>query len=269
MTRQRNGNEVMNRVGYLLGLEMCIDYIMTQVYVRRVRFYGSTRGEYRFPRSTMWGGLVVKICKGVVIDYTMTQVPLMKGWACNNNALSSFEMPNYPLPLARPTVYVLKDHKYENWGLHVWGDVHVHTSWETPLFGTGFDDHGIYWDIQVKLDGVLHFIVHKGDTKDCSGSVSVSHANIWVVSERSTLFMEKPDLASLRKRLLTGLLLVSAINHHGNTTHRLMNKVASTNTQELTGDTGSHLVILHIGFHPMESLRLPLPMYDSTHGAGS
>lgn len=95
--------------------------------------------------------------------------------------------------------YNRKDRRYENWGLHAWGDVSVHTFWEKPLYATGSDGFGLYWDVQVKPKGVLNFVIHKGEIKDCSGLISIGHADVWVVSECSTIFTEKPDLDSMPK----------------------------------------------------------------------
>ncbi|GLJ06318.1 hypothetical protein SUGI_0036280 [Cryptomeria japonica] len=95
--------------------------------------------------------------------------------------------------------YYRKDHVYENWGLHAWGDINVQTLWEKPLTVTGSDDFGVYWDIRVKPGGVLNFIIHKGETKDFSGSILAEDTDIWVISECSSVFKVKPDLTSVLK----------------------------------------------------------------------
>lgn len=95
--------------------------------------------------------------------------------------------------------YNRKDRTYENWGLHAWGDVNVQTFWEKPLYATGSNGFGVYWDVQVKPKGVLNFVIHKGEIKDCSRSILIGHADVWVISESSTVFTEKPDLDSMPK----------------------------------------------------------------------
>ncbi|KAH9326336.1 hypothetical protein KI387_006514, partial [Taxus chinensis] len=95
--------------------------------------------------------------------------------------------------------YHRKDHEYENWGLHAWGDINVQTLWEKPLSAAGSDDFGMFWDVRVKPEGVLNFIIHKGETKDFSGSIEAGDMDIWVVSEHSSVFKVKPDLTSVLK----------------------------------------------------------------------
>jgi hypothetical protein len=56
---------------------------------------------------------------------------------------------------------------YEMWGLHVWGDTDVTTSWESPLVPSGRDDFGVFWDIKMPQGGTAQFIVHQGDVKVC------------------------------------------------------------------------------------------------------
>lgn len=58
-----------------------------------------------------------------------------------------------------------KSGTYENWGLHLWGDAKVATSWESPLSPTGSDDYGVYWEVDAKSEGNLHFQIHQGEAK--------------------------------------------------------------------------------------------------------
>jgi hypothetical protein len=109
----------------------------------------------------------------------------------------------------KPTTTVLikihyhrKKSDYENWGLHVWGDAaKASTLWDAPLAPAGFDAFGVFWEVEtinMQQNGDLHFQIHQGDVKDCAGLVpSGSSTDVWVVSEKPTVFLEEPDLTSL------------------------------------------------------------------------
>lgn len=58
-----------------------------------------------------------------------------------------------------------KNGAYENWGLHIWGDAESPTPWDHPLAPVGSDEYGVFWEVDAKLDGDLHFVVHQGDAK--------------------------------------------------------------------------------------------------------
>lgn len=55
--------------------------------------------------------------------------------------------------------------KYENWGLHIWGNAESATEWNSPLAPTGSDEYGVYWEVDAKANGELHFVVHRGEDK--------------------------------------------------------------------------------------------------------
>ncbi|KAI5056353.1 hypothetical protein GOP47_0028171 [Adiantum capillus-veneris] len=107
------------------------------------------------------------------------------------------------LPLQTVRIhYHRKFGDYENWGLHVWGAVKAPTSWESPLFPSGEDDFGVYWDIEGYSDDNLNFLVHQGNLKDCGGSIQSFDAasqQLWLVSETDEVFSKKPDLAKTPK----------------------------------------------------------------------
>lgn len=58
-----------------------------------------------------------------------------------------------------------KSGSYEDWGLHVWGNVDKPTEWHRPLAPTGKDKYGVYWDVNSLMKGDFHFVVHQGDAK--------------------------------------------------------------------------------------------------------
>lgn len=64
--------------------------------------------------------------------------------------------------------YYRRDGRYAGWGLHVWGDTKWEVKWEAPLYPTGFDSYGTFWDIPL-TDGAqtVSFIVHKGEERNC------------------------------------------------------------------------------------------------------
>jgi len=91
---------------------------------------------------------------------------------------------------------------YGGWGLHVWGDTNESVEWTSPLPPNGRDEYGLYWDLSLK-DGAesVGFIVHKGDTKDPGPDMWLTPSEhgheIWLVSGRTDLGNEPPDIASL------------------------------------------------------------------------
>lgn len=100
--------------------------------------------------------------------------------------------------------YHRSDGIYESWGLHVWGDTEVPTSWQSPLTPAGLDDFGLYWDVAVKSNGNADFLIHKEDIKDCTGSITCSmQQEIWMVSENEEIFKGRPDLACIQKGSLS------------------------------------------------------------------
>eukprot|EP00850_Spirogloea_muscicola_P008399 SM000044S16046 [mRNA] locus=s44:698015:706548:+ [translate_table: standard] len=95
--------------------------------------------------------------------------------------------------------YHRKDGKYDKWGLHLWGDSKIKTDWSEPLLPDGEDAYGAYWDVAVAEGGdLIDFLIHQGDAKDVGGQMSTSSANeVWVVSQRPSLFVTEPDLTAL------------------------------------------------------------------------
>lgn len=94
--------------------------------------------------------------------------------------------------------YYRKSGSYDDWGLHVWGNVDKPTEWHRPLAPTGKDEYGVYWDVNSLKKGDLHFVMHQGDTKDCEGSfTSHEDSEVWLVSGRPTLFPSMPNPKSL------------------------------------------------------------------------
>ena len=91
---------------------------------------------------------------------------------------------------------------YSGWGLHVWQDTGETVTWTEPLPPTGRDDVGLYWDVSLTQGAKeLGFIIHKGDTKDPGPDMFLNieeHGReVWVVSGRTTLLTEPPDVAAL------------------------------------------------------------------------
>ena len=65
--------------------------------------------------------------------------------------------------------YHRRNADYDGWGLHVWGATPLEgqVTWQEPLKPAGEDDFGLYWVIPLDEGAAsLHYIVHKGDTKD-------------------------------------------------------------------------------------------------------
>lgn len=54
---------------------------------------------------------------------------------------------------------------YEDWGLYVQGNVKVLMQWQWLLKLMGFDEYGVYWEVNFFMDGELYFVVYKGDIK--------------------------------------------------------------------------------------------------------
>lgn len=108
---------------------------------------------------------------------------------------------NIETPTGKQTVlrYHRPDGDYKGWGLHVWGDSMVKTSWDEALTPAGEDTYGVFWNISATPGGkTVDFLVHKGDWKDCSGALDVDETSAaWLVSERSTIFVEEPNIAEL------------------------------------------------------------------------
>lgn len=74
--------------------------------------------------------------------------------------------------------YLREDGVYDEWGLHIWGDVANETEWAEPLPQAGIDPElGAYWLVDVVGDQV-NFIVHIGDLKDPGPDMGFSIAEL-------------------------------------------------------------------------------------------
>lgn len=95
--------------------------------------------------------------------------------------------------------YYRRDGQYDGWGLHVWGDVAEPTGWDSALVPTGSDDYGVFWSLLLPSNAAsAGFLVHRGDDKDCTGTVTAGDAGaLWLVAGNGTLFLEEPDVANL------------------------------------------------------------------------
>ena len=117
-------------------------------------------------------------------------------------------------PLAPPEAGVARVHylnpqgDLDDWVLHVWEDTIEQVTWDAGLPPTGAVPGGLYWDVRLATDPQrLGFIVHRGDEKDpgpdifvdVSGAGDDAEAGIevWLVSGSTTLYTERPDLASV------------------------------------------------------------------------
>lgn len=116
-------------------------------------------------------------------------------------------------PLAPPEASVARVHylnpqgDLDDWVLHVWEDTIEQVTWDAGLPPTGTVPGGLYWDVRLADDPQrLGFIVHRGDEKDPGPDifVDVSSAGdaqtgieVWLVSGSTTLYTERPDLASV------------------------------------------------------------------------
>ncbi len=91
---------------------------------------------------------------------------------------------------------------YGGWGLHVWDDTTESVEWQSPLASTGRDGYGLYWDIGlVEQAKKVGFIIHEGDAKDPGPDmflmIEEHGTEIWLVSGRTDLNTEAPDIAAL------------------------------------------------------------------------
>ncbi len=56
---------------------------------------------------------------------------------------------------------------YDGWGLHVWGDSHEYVTWEKPLWPSGADDFGPFWDVRLQPEALnVWYVLHRGNHKD-------------------------------------------------------------------------------------------------------
>lgn len=91
---------------------------------------------------------------------------------------------------------------YAGWGLHLWDDTTESVEWMSPFEQSGRDGYGVYWDVSL-TDGAekVGFIVHRGDSKDPGPDMSLVLAEqgdeIWLVSGRTSIYTEVPDVAAL------------------------------------------------------------------------
>jgi pullulanase-type alpha-1,6-glucosidase len=92
---------------------------------------------------------------------------------------------------------------YAGWGLHIWGTGVEPTQWEAPLFPSGQDAFGVYWQIKVSADSsTLGYVIHKNNEKDPGPDQSLHIPNgdceIWLVQGKPTQFSNPEDaLAAL------------------------------------------------------------------------
>lgn len=124
--------------------------------------------------------------------------------ASQTTASVSVEVPEEPETAAKSIRihYNRKDAKYDDWGLHVWGDTDSPTAWERPLQASGSDTFGVYWELNAKQSGKnVFFLIHSGrGRKEFEGTLDPSASDaVWVVSEHPSLFTSEPDLASIPK----------------------------------------------------------------------
>eukprot|EP00252_Welwitschia_mirabilis_P015406 TRINITY_DN3386_c0_g2_i1.p1 TRINITY_DN3386_c0_g2~~TRINITY_DN3386_c0_g2_i1.p1 ORF type:complete len:1084 (+),score=223.69 TRINITY_DN3386_c0_g2_i1:71-3253(+) len=157
-------------------------------------------------RSRSWTPLNLKRTGVVAFEKARSSVPCLSVFSkVKSRVVSCSASDKMPMPKEAEefTVtrihYHRKDNEYENWGLHAWGDTYVQTAWEEPLHASGIDGFGIYWELKIKNNGVINFIVHRGDTKDNFGSVLAGNSDVWVVSECAKVFTEIPQLNLLPK----------------------------------------------------------------------
>jgi len=71
---------------------------------------------------------------------------------------------------------------YEDWGLHLWGDVAEETlsavSWENPLQPAGSDAFGVLFEVPLTASAEsIGYIIHKGDEKDPDNDLGLSFAS--------------------------------------------------------------------------------------------
>ncbi|CAM6125988.1 unnamed protein product [Calypogeia fissa] len=97
--------------------------------------------------------------------------------------------------------YNRKDGKYDDWGLHIWGDTDHPTAWEKPLHAAGSDEFGMYWELSAKQSGNVYFLIHSGrGRKEFEGQLEAAVSDaVWVVSGYPSVFTSKPDLATIPK----------------------------------------------------------------------
>jgi len=101
--------------------------------------------------------------------------------------------------------YHRPDGNYAGWGVHAWkrspgsSDQPLDgVSWFSPLTPDGKDDFGPYWIMKIAdfgKTGIVHYIIHKGDSKDQGGKDmefnSAAMKEVWVVSGDSKLYPTK------------------------------------------------------------------------------
>ena len=101
--------------------------------------------------------------------------------------------------------YHRPDGNYAGWGVHAWkrapgaSDQPLDgVSWFSPLKPDGTDDFGPYWIMKIAdfgKTGIVHYIIHKGDSKDQHGKDmefdTAKVKEVWVMSGDVTLYPSK------------------------------------------------------------------------------
>lgn len=122
-------------------------------------------------------------------------------------ALPAFAADSAPAADEVTLHYHRADGNYAGWGVHAWkrapgaSDQPLDgVSWFSPLRPDGNDDFGPFWKLKIKdfgSTGVVHYIIHKGDSKEQKGDDkefdTKDFKEAWVMSNDAKVYKTKDE----------------------------------------------------------------------------